>query len=545
MFRLTTGAGLLLLLLAMPSHASVFEPRSIEQLRADSDAVAVLRVDSGPVVTAGFQGLPHSSWQATVISPSSTALGAGERITIREIGGDLNGRGLLVSGIPRFEPGDTLLAFLVRNDDGSWRTSHHSLGAFYLENGRWNRRDVAVMGGERLEPSDSLSAAQVRGIMGNAAADYLLVGSAAGGEHPVRHEGFALRSRLPMRVTGDSARMPSARQMIDRAMLAWNRDDGSHVFLWREGDGDAAYAIEDGVSAIVLDATIPNTDASVVGQTYLFYSSTPSSDAAGTYYAITEVDVAVRPITNSTVYQEVLTHELGHALGFRHSNEGNPSSSDAVMNSSISGQFGAELGSWDRGALAAVYPLISCASPDVQIASDRPRVREGEGVIVTATTSAPSEVRWYAGSPGDRRQPLGSGSELALKDLRASVRIWALAENDCGFANSSSIQIAVEVCHEITLFEITPDQTVAPGTTVSLDVQHGGSGEFTYTWYEGALGDTSRPVGAQRAVALPVARTTSFWVRIKSDCAALDAGAVKITVQGSGGRRRGAHPRPK
>src|SRR6202011_4420670 len=84
------------------------------------------------------------------------------------------------------------------------------------------------------------------------------------------------------------------------------------------------------------------------------------------YYTIVEADLVVQDgITGAGLsgngFDHVLTHELGHTLGLRHSDEpppGGTSSSSAIMNSSVafnSDPYGSTLQPWDIEAIGAVY----------------------------------------------------------------------------------------------------------------------------------------------------------------------------------------------
>lgn len=494
------------------------------------DAEAVIRVEIGESVSICERGIPCTSWEARVLS-GVRGLRTGDSIILRELGGEIGGRGVVVSGIPRYQRGEIIRARLIRNADGSWRAWEHERGI------------TRITG----QAPTAASARMVRPAATDPAA-WLLTGESAGTSLPVRHDRFSLRDRLEFVISGNSATYPNARALIDRAMQAWNDDAPSHVFTIRGGDATAPYAVQDGMSAIVLDDPIEGADPSVVGQTFIFYRTVASNDGRGPFYAIDEVDIALRArnFPSGALYLELLTHELGHALGFRHANEGTPASSDSVMNSSLSGRFGASLGSWDRDALADVYPQLTpeCSGAPISVVASSASVKEGGSVTVSAGVPPGTAVQWFRGSRGDRSNAIGAGTELTLTNLREPVRVWALATNGCAFANSPELFIDVAVCHAITIFEISPSRTVAPGSSVDLDVQHGGEGPFTYTWYRGEIGDVSHPVGSARSIVSgPIATTTSFWVRIENDCTRSDAGPVRIRVEGSKSRRRGApHP---
>src|SRR5436853_7857229 len=71
-----------------------------------------------------------------------------------------------------------------------------------------------------------------------------------------------------------------------------------------------------------------------------------------TFFSISDADILVLPGGMGGVFAAVAIHELGHAIGFRHSNQSNPFSSTAVMNSSVSFT---SLQQWDKDAADTVY----------------------------------------------------------------------------------------------------------------------------------------------------------------------------------------------
>ena len=73
--------------------------------------------------------------------------------------------------------------------------------------------------------------------------------------------------------------------------------------------------------------------------------STTHVFAGQTFFSIADADILVFPSGMGSAFNSVVIHEMGHAIGFRHSNQGTPSSSVAVMNSSVSFT---SLQQWDK-----------------------------------------------------------------------------------------------------------------------------------------------------------------------------------------------------
>src|SRR5207247_1602454 len=69
------------------------------------------------------------------------------------------------------------------------------------------------------------------------------------------------------------------------------------------------------------------------------------------FFSIGDADILIQPGGTGS-FDTVVIHEMGHAIGLRHSNQANPFSSQAVMNSSVSFT---SLQQWDRDAIDTVY----------------------------------------------------------------------------------------------------------------------------------------------------------------------------------------------
>jgi hypothetical protein len=86
------------------------------------------------------------------------------------------------------------------------------------------------------------------------------------------------------------------------------------------------------------------------------------------------------------VFDEAVTHELGHTLGFRHSDQSAPSSTQAVMRASLSGAYGATLGPWDIEAVRTVYESAISTAP----------LGTPSNLVATATAATSISIAWTA-----------------------------------------------------------------------------------------------------------------------------------------------------
>jgi uncharacterized protein (TIGR03437 family) len=76
-------------------------------------------------------------------------------------------------------------------------------------------------------------------------------------------------------------------------------------------------------------------------------------------------------------------------------------------------------------------------------------------------------------------------------------------------------------------------RVITSGGTVKLEVTANGTAPFTYQWYEGNKGDTSKPVAGATAASFttpPLTSSKSYWVRVSSACGSVNSntGAAMI-----------------
>jgi hypothetical protein len=143
----------------------------------------------------------------------------------------------------------------------------------------------------------------------------------------------------------------------------------------------------------------------------------------------------------------------------------------------------------------------------------------------------------------------GSGINVSAYTLRSSNQIVAvlsvspgatLGKHDVTVGNpdgkSATLASALTVEANCVAPVISADPkstTIDAGGTVSLQVASTGTEPLQYTWYEGAQGDITRPVGTNspQFVSQPILNSTRYWVRVRNSCGQADSQAAAITVR--------------
>ncbi|MFN2443479.1 MAG: hypothetical protein ABR517_12410, partial [Thermoanaerobaculia bacterium] len=148
----------LIILICVPAMATTLVLASDERMVDRSDLVVV-----GTVTGTRAVETSRGIWTLTDIVVEQTLKGTPEEtITVTEPGGSVDQRLTVVFGAPRYEAGERVLAFLVRDGKGAWRTTDMIAGKFtesVAEDGRrlWDR-ELEVLGVRVLENGMSVEA---------------------------------------------------------------------------------------------------------------------------------------------------------------------------------------------------------------------------------------------------------------------------------------------------------------------------------------------------------------------------------------------------
>ena len=137
--------------------------------------------------------------------------------------------------------------------------------------------------------------------------------------------------------------------------------------------------------------------------------------------------------------------------------------------------------------------------------------------------------QWYVGVTGDTTNPV-SGATASSISVSPSVdtSYWVRVYGSCGI-NADSAAARVTVCKPPVIVDQPLGSSIALGTTARLLVTATGTNP-RFQWYAGAVGTTTTPVGTTASITVTPNDTTSYWVRVTTNCGTQDSNAAVVHV---------------
>lgn len=502
--RILLVAGLLLS--ATHVMAATFVMPTDDELVSKSDAIVLGIVEGSYVQKAG--GTIETVYEVRAARRLKGAGKQSELIRVVSMGGVIGERGLLVPGEAHYRQGERVLIFLSLDERGRWRTTDMTLGRFKAMTSTAGARVLVrdmedVVGWDRAgqrhrekirkeEGFLRFIEERVRGRKGEV--DYIVDASdvtlATAGEletqetnatsypaatytdfvnnQPIRwpnmSAGVSVYKRSDQNISGASDGGVAA---IQSGVNAWNSECGSVINLLYSGQIARGSANHDATNVVEYNDPQGRISGSwsgsgTVGVAFLSFSGSHTF-AGRSWLNITDFDVVFQNgyTASNSSFSSAMTHEIGHGLGWRHSNQNHATggacnsaveecTSAAIMNSSVSANYGYALQPYDVNAAQSVYPGgscgPSCTPPAISLQPSSRIITSGGSTTLTvsATGTAPLSYQWYIGTSGNTETPISGATEPSLTaSPPATTNYWVRVSNSCGSVSSGTATVTV------------------------------------------------------------------------------------------------------
>lgn len=502
--------------------ATYVVPSDAEMVQRADDIVIATGVSSSTV--RDVRGRIVTRFTLRVEESLKGYLATNDEIVLTEPGGLLGDGGRIVFGAPRYEAGRRYLVFTSTNREMERATFGMALGQFDLADGLALRHDIEGFDHNleaHVEPTRDASrfVEFIRGAVSQrrSSTDYFMsppaaVASAVAAvqetaaaprfsrsSYLLQTDGGGMRWRDPSADWVSNGTQPGADgpAAVAKAIAQWNGTASTIRYRYAGVDDTAAGRtdFDDGKNTVLFND--PNDeildDSPIWGVAWSIIGGAPYGLDGESFRDIIRGDVVIAnvrvpPYQWQACLDTIVSHELGHTLGFRH--------------------------------------------------ADQP----GHPWVCTTTASCEPGLPWVCGTTADCAPGaiMALGGDLCTPDGVLSDWDRDAAATVYGDGACTLPVIAVQL----------KSQIVGSGRDIVLYLGAKSGRTLHYSWYEGPRGDTSRPLGQDYYYLIrtthplngdpfPQAdRSTSYWVRVTDVCGSVDSAAAVITVPST--RHRGA-----
>ncbi|MCA1733406.1 MAG: hypothetical protein LC732_07380, partial [Acidobacteria bacterium] len=432
---------------------------------------------------------------------------------VTELGGVVGDRLFSVSTTPSYAPGERVLAFLSARN-GGWTTLDGQLGKYTFA------RDPS---GREILARDHVATAFSRGLVQAEKDAPNVTPTAHQAESPRIRDAAEMLTRIRALVRAE-APLPTTGllSLAPPLFVQPNSLFPGNAFLTQFSFTNPGGARWPGLGFSMLHQGSAGSAgaATVFNLARETWNADPQSNINIVNSGTTGAGLSGNTLT------EVSAHELGHCLGFRHSNEGEPNSTNALMNSTVTG-VGPFLRDWDREAANAVYgdgtvgSTPPCVPPSIVTQPQSTLIFTGQTATlsVAAAGDAPFEYQWFVGGSPSTGSALqgATGASFTTPPLTEPRTYSVLVTSSCGSIESAVATVTPVACSTPSITTQPRDRTIFAGQTATVSVIATTVGPMSYQWYQGFSGDTSNPVPGGTGQVLttpPLSGIARYWVRV-------------------------------